>query len=153
VIFLFLPSTGYSRSYDLGHWFQILAWFNFNYFFQFHHLTLYYWALSFLIFLILFSMGLSWVEVSQVNPSLLKLLLFLFFFYPLTLGYWVLRFLIFYVFPFYGVILGRELVKLTRCDLGFFFSNFIFYLTSILFFTRLFKKINFDPNLMLCVAS
>jgi len=88
-------------------------------------------------------MGLSWVEVSQVNPSLLILLLFFYFyFYPLTLGYWVLRFLIFYVFPFYGVILGRELVKLTRCDLGFFFPMFIFYLTSILFFTRLFKKKN-----------
>jgi uncharacterized membrane protein len=71
-------------------------------------------------------MGLSWVEVSQVNPSLLRLLLFLFFFYPLTLGYWVLRFLIFYVFPFYGVILGRELVKLTRCDLGFFFPILFF---------------------------
>lgn len=152
MIFLFLPSTGYSRSYDLGHWFQILAWFNFNYFFQFHHLTLYYWALIFLIFLILFSMGLSWVEVSQVNPSLLRLLFF-FIFLSFNIRLLGLKVSDILCFSFLWCYLRTRVSQANPMWLRFFFSNFIFYLTSILFFTRLFKKINFDPNLMLCVAS
>jgi len=65
----FFSSVGSFRSHDQGCWFRILVQFNFDVSFLFHHLTLNYWALSFLFFSLSFLWGYLKSHVSQVNLS------------------------------------------------------------------------------------
>jgi hypothetical protein len=82
----FFSSVGSFRSHDQGCWFRILVQFNFDVSFLFHHLTLNYWALSFLFFSLSFLWGYLKSHVSQVNLSCFGFFQCFFFFSSFDVG-------------------------------------------------------------------
>jgi hypothetical protein len=103
------------------------SWFLFN--FLFHHSTLSYWVLSFMIFSSFFYVSLSRSHIT--NLRFFMVFFFIFFISSFEITLLGLKLCDFFYFSFCGVTLSRRFVKLTWVDFGVF--RYSFYFSSVFF--------------------